>query len=124
MLPKLRHPDNLQTVMPGPRHSHVWVSLSSPLKEVPRPDILGESMGCEGIRALWNISASRTDKTKQVFFQAEEVSKFKAKLDRAPFARCLEAQPSWLPRSSNLLFPPRARLRPAHRSTAPSRSAF
>jgi hypothetical protein len=48
------------------------VSISGPLKEVPRSDILATPDEREGLRALRKISASRTDKTKQVFFQAKE----------------------------------------------------
>ena len=86
--PKSPHPDNPRTAIPGPRHSHVWVSLSGRLKEIPRRNILERVQatpdGREGLRALRKVSASSTDRTQQVFFQAGEgfnLGTFKAKGD-------------------------------------------
>jgi hypothetical protein len=57
------------------------------------------------VYALWRkVSASRTDKTRQVFFQAEYLNTLKAKLDRALLARRLEVQSLWLPRDSRRIF--------------------
>ena len=67
---------------------YVWVSLAEPLKEIPRPDIL------ENVRTLldqvpklhaaWKVSASRMDKSRQLYFQAGNdvnLTSLKSKLD-------------------------------------------
>lgn len=78
---------------------YVWVSLADPFKEVPRPDVLDKVRdildGIDGLCAQWKVSASRMDKTRQVYFQAEEganLAILKTKFDRILMNRRLQVQ--------------------------------
>ena len=69
---------DLQVVSPSTRQplEFVYVSLSGPLKENPRPDILEEVRvrldAVDGLEARWMVSSGRSDKTCQAYFEVEE----------------------------------------------------
>ena len=69
---------DLQVVSPSARQplDFVYVSLSGPLKENPRPDILEQVRvrldAIDGLEARWKVSSGRSDKTRQAYFEVEE----------------------------------------------------
>ncbi|KIM42929.1 hypothetical protein M413DRAFT_26890 [Hebeloma cylindrosporum] len=90
---------------------YVWASLADPFKEPPRPDMLdkvrGILNGIEGLCARWRMSSSRIDKSRQVYFQAEEGANLvtlKTKFDRILNNRKLDTQSSWIPKDSRRIF--------------------
>ena len=89
----------------------VWISLADPYKEVPRPDLLDKLRvvldGIDGLCARWKMSASHMDKTRQVYFLAEEgvnLVTLNSKLDRILTARNLLVQSSWVPKDGCRIF--------------------
>ncbi|PPR01350.1 hypothetical protein CVT26_015408 [Gymnopilus dilepis] len=89
----------------------VWVSLASPLKETPRPDILDNVLKLlneeQGIRADWRESSSRVDKRRQIYFLADSsttLATFKTDTDKALAARRLEVQSSYSVGDNTRLF--------------------
>jgi len=90
---------------------YVWISLVDPYKEVPRPDLLDKVRvvfdGIDGLCARWKTSASRMDKTRQVYLLAKEgvnLVTLKSKLDRVLTARSLLVQSSWVPKDGCRIF--------------------
>lgn len=67
----------------------IYVSLSGPLRETPRPDILERVRkdldSIEGLRALWKVAPGCVDKTCQAYFQIDDdlnPSDIKARIDQ------------------------------------------
>ena len=90
---------------------YVWVSLAPPFKEVVRPDILEDVRilldQVPELHASWRVSASRMDKTRQLYFQANDdvnVASLKTKLDNIFQLRRLDVQTSWVPGDGHQIF--------------------
>jgi len=86
----------------------VYVSLSGPLRETPRPDILERVRkdldSVEGLRALWKVAPGRIDKTRQAYFQVDDdlnPSDIKARIDRILQWNDHHLQGSYIPANSH-----------------------
>ena len=88
----------LQVVSPSTRQplDFVYVSLSGPLKENPRPDILEEVRvrldALEGLEARWKVSSGRSDKTRQAYFEVDDALNplhIKPRIDKTFFAKTI-----------------------------------
>jgi hypothetical protein len=104
---------DLQVVSPSTRQplDFVYVSLSGPLKENPRPDILEEVRvrldDVNGLEARWKVSSGRSDKTRQAYFEIEENLNplhMKTRIDNILHQNHYEFQSSYIPNDTSRIF--------------------
>ena len=103
----------LQIVSPSTRQplDFVYVSLSGPLKENPRPDILEEVRvrldAVEGLEARWKVSSGRSDKTRQAYFEVDEALNplhIKPRIENILRQNHYDFQSSYIPNDTNRIF--------------------
>jgi hypothetical protein len=103
---KITPPANVQP------QDFVYVSLTGPLRETPRPDILEKVRvrlhSVEGIKALWKVAPGRVDKTRQIYFQVDtdtqNITDIKGRMDRILQGYGYRHQGSYIPANSNRIF--------------------
>ena len=104
---------DLQVVSPSTRQplDFVYVSLSGPLKENPRPDILEEVRArldaVEGLEARWKVSSGRSDKTRQAYFEVDDALNplhIKPRIDNILRQNHYDYQSSYIPNDTNRIF--------------------
>ena len=104
---------DLQVVSPSARQplDFVYVSLSGPLKENPRPDILEQVRvrldAIDGLEARWKVSSGRSDKTRQAYFEVEESLNplhVKTRIDNILRQNHHEFQSSYIPNDTSRIF--------------------
>ena len=86
----------------------VYVSLSGPLRETPRPDILEgvrrDLDSVDGLHALWKVAPGRVDKSRQAYFQVDDdlnPTDIKVRIDRILQQNDYRIQGSYIPSNSH-----------------------